>query len=80
MSRAFILGGVNSLRGFNGAFDGERVPDREEFPIDKPNELIDSRSSLYFLLKTELKFTINDRLIGSLFYDGGLVTVSGRQF
>ena len=31
VSRAFILGGVNSLRGFDGLIEGERVPDKEEF-------------------------------------------------
>ena len=80
VSRAFILGGVNSLRGFDGLIQGERVPDKEEFPIENANALIFNRSSFYLLLKTELRFSINKNMTGTLFYDGGLVTVSGKDF
>ena len=80
VSRAFILGGVNSLRGFDGLIHGERVPDKDEFPIDNANELIFSRSSFYLLLKTELRFSISKNFTGTLFYDGGIVTISGKQF
>ncbi len=80
VSRAFILGGVNSLRGFDGLIHGERVPDKEEFPIEHANALIFNRSSFYLLLKTELRFSINKNMTGTLFYDGGMVTVSGKDF
>ena len=80
VSRAFILGGVNSLRGFDGLLDGQRVPDKEEFVIAGSNQLISSSSSFFFLLKTELRFPINDNLKGSIFYDGGSVTIAGKQF
>lgn len=80
VSKAFILGGVSSLRGFDGLIDGERVPDKKEFPIDKANDLIFSRASFYFLFKTELRFSISKNFTGSLFYDGGIVTISGKSF
>ena len=80
VSRAFILGGVSSLRGFDGLIDGERVPDKEELPIESANELIYSRSSFYVLFKTELRFSISKNFTGSLFYDGGIVTISGKSF
>ena len=56
VSRAFILGGINSLRGFDGLIQGERVPNKEEFPIEHANSLIFNRSSFYLLIKTELRF------------------------
>ena len=80
VSRAFILGGVNSLRGFDGLIHGERVPDKEEFPIDNANEIIYSRSSFYLLLKTELRVPFSRNFTGSLFYDGGMTTISGKTF
>lgn len=80
VSRAFILGGVNSLRGFDGLIHGERVPDKNELPIDHSNALISSRASFYMLLKTELRFSISTNFTGTLFYDGGIVTISGKKF
>lgn len=80
VSRVFILGGVNSLRGFDGLITGERVPDKEEFPIDDANQIIVRRSSFYLLLKTELRFSISKNFTGTVFYDGGIVTISGETF
>ncbi len=80
VSRAFILGGVNSLRGFDGLIQGERVPDKEELPIEGGNALIPTRSWLYLLLKTELRFRIRENWMGSLFYNGGFVNVAGYRF
>ena len=34
VSRAFILGGQNSLRGYDGRIDGERIPDAQLAPIE----------------------------------------------
>ena len=80
VSRAFILGGMNSIRGFDGLIQGERIPDKNEFPINNANELIFSRSSFYFLVKTEMRFSIDNHFTGTLFYDGGTVLISGRNF
>ena len=80
VSKTFILGGANSLRGFDGLINGERVPDKQEFPIEHANQLIFSRSSFYLLLKTELRFAVSKSFTGSVFYDGGFVAVSGNKF
>ena len=80
VSRAFILGGMNSLRGFDGLIQGERVPDKYELPIAGANELIKTRSWLYFLLRSELRFPVWENWMGTLFYNGGYVSVSGKNF
>ncbi len=80
VSKSFILGGANSLRGFNGLLDGERVPDKEELNITGTNQIINSPFSAFFLLKTELRFPISRQLRGSIFYDGGMVVILGKDF
>ena len=80
VSRGFILGGVQSLRGFDGLIQGERVPDKEELPIEGANELIDTRAWFYFLLRTELRFPLWADWMGSVFYNGGFVNVAGRKW
>ena len=80
VSRGFILGGINSLRGFDGLINGERVPDKQELPIQGANELISGRHSLYFLLKSECRFPISGNLLGTVFYDGGMVGIQGKKF
>ena len=79
VSRSFILGGINSLRGFDGLINGERVPNREELPIEGANTIIAGHSSFYFLLKTELRFPITDNLRWTVFYDGGIVGIEGEK-
>ena len=80
VSHAFILGGVDSLRGFDGLLDGQRVPNKEEWRITGSNQLISSAASFFFLFKTELRFPIKKNINGSIFYDGGSVAISGRKF
>ena len=80
VSRGFILGGINSLRGFDGLIDGERVPDKEELPIEGANTIIAGRSSFYFLLKSECRFPITDNLLWTVFYDGGMVGIEAQKF
>ena len=78
--RYFILGGLNSLRGFDGKIRGDRIPRASEFPIDSPVET-KPFSSYYFLLKQEIRFPIyGDFLNGALFYDaGGVVLFSEKM-
>ena len=80
VSRGFILGGINSLRGFDGLINGERVPDKEELPIEGANTIIPGRSSFYFLIKSEFRFPITDNLLWTVFYDGGMVGIEGKSF
>ena len=71
--RLFILGGPNSLRGFDGEINGTRIPDQKTLPIDNPVENKDY-SSAYALIKNELRFPLyKKRFFGALFYDLGLV-------
>jgi len=83
VSRSFILGGVNSLRGFDGLLAGDRVPDKEEFPIKESNQVLDGQFSLFALLRTELRFPLRflfNSLEGAIFYDGGGVMISEMHF
>ena len=80
VSRGFILGGINSLRGFDGLINGERVPDKEELPIEGANTIIAGRSSFYFLIKSECRFPITNNLLWTVFYDGGMVGIEGKRF
>ena len=77
--RYFILGGLNSLRGFDGEIQGDRIPRINEFSIDNPLETRKD-SSYYFLLKQEFRFPIyRDFLNGALFYDAGGVYLTSKD-
>ncbi len=76
--RYFILGGLNSLRGFDGKMQGDRIPRVSEFAINSPIEM-KPFSSYYFLLKQEIRFPIyRDFLNGALFYDAGGVFLTSK--
>ncbi len=75
VGRLFILGGVGSLRGYNGEHRGDhahRVPSTDELPIKNALEN-KPYSSAYVLAKNEVRIPIDRRLGLTLFYDGGLV-------
>ena len=80
VSRAFIIGGNNSLRGFSGELDGERVPNKKEFPVQSINQIIYSPLSYYGLYKGELRFSIYKKVGGILFYDSGFVQIKNFSF
>ncbi|MBX3021948.1 MAG: BamA/TamA family outer membrane protein [Bdellovibrionales bacterium] len=86
---AFLLGGINTLRGFDLASDNERVPKQGDgvsdshpngFQLEKGNQRLIQNDSYYYLLKTELRFPIYGEHGGVVFYDGGAVGVSGYKF
>ena len=85
VSRAFILGGQTSLRGYDGAVEGERLPSARELPVTSANEplrLKNSRPvdrSQYGLLKIEFRFPLLKSLKGLVFYDGGGVFLQSRR-
>ena len=75
----FILGGVNSLRGFDGDINGERVPNRYELEITDANDII-KESVFYFLTQSELRFPLyKDILKGVIFYDGSYMKLTKTQ-
>ena len=82
VSRAFILGGQSSLRGYDGNIAGERIPRRRHTPIQTANETLRLKysgslenvlRSQYNLLKLDLRFPVFKGFKGVLFYDIGTV-------
>lgn len=76
-SHIFFLGGTSSIRGFSGSGSIERIPNAYEFPS---NEVIVNEDSHYYLLRSEFRYPIYGVVGGVLFYDGGLVNVTGYEF
>lgn len=76
-SQIFFLGGTSTIRGFGGSSSNERIPQGVEFPND---EVVVLHQSEYSLIKSEFRFPIYDSLGGVIFYDGGIVEVSGYHF
>jgi outer membrane protein insertion porin family len=82
-SQAFFLGGISSIRGFSGAEINERVPpdNPPQFTVSgSSTQLLIKSESHYFLFKNDLRFPITGNHGGVLFYDGGLVKVTGVDF
>jgi outer membrane protein insertion porin family len=79
-SHAFFLGGVSTIRGFGGSSDNERLPPNYELEVTSSSQLLIKTDSHYFLLKNELRFPIVGEHGGVIFYDGGMVKVTGETF
>jgi outer membrane protein assembly complex protein YaeT len=85
---SFILGGISTVRGFDSASDHERIPSTEIdgngnhilFEVPRGNKKLVTSDSHYYLIKSELRFPIVGSHGGVIFYDGGLVQISGKQF
>lgn len=85
-SRAFFLGGANSIRGFDPSRPNERIPS----DLDFQGQIIGGyqgggllripTDSYYYLFKTEFRFPLHNQIWGSLFYDGGAVVIDGVDF
>ncbi len=87
VSRAFILGGQTSIRGYDGNIEGERIPSSKVAPIKTANESLklslDNKiekvlTNSYALLKLELRFPVSNNLKGLLFYDTGMIFLGGQ--
>lgn len=85
-SRAFFLGGANSIRGFDPSKPYERIPSNYDLQgqiiggYQGGGLLVVPTDSYYYLLKTEMRFPLYKQMWGSLFYDGGAVLISGVNF
>ena len=88
VSRAFILGGQNSLRGYDGYIGGERIPRVKYAPIETANEALQLKnkeslenvvSSQYGLVKINFRFPIFEGFKGVLFYDLGAVLLKSSS-
>ena len=81
VSRAFILGGQTSVRGYDGNIEGERIPSQKAAPIDTANEPLrlasggKARSTQYGLMKLELRFPLLKNVKGLVFYDFGAAQI-----
>jgi len=88
VSRAFILGGQNSLRAYDGNISGERIPRRRYTPIQTANETLRLKrgdeienvlSSQYNLLKLDFRFPVFKDFKGGVFYDIGMVYLNSKN-
>ena len=86
VSKAFILGGQSSIRGYDGNIEGERIPRDSLAPIQRANDplqikkdkaLINVISNMYALLNFNFKVPVFEGLKGIFFYDLGLVYLKG---
>ena len=78
-SSFFFLGGPNSLRGFGGSNPLERVPSSDAIGGHNQfqgTELIRTKSVLYHLIRSELRYPITGIFSGVVFYDAGEVNMS----
>lgn len=75
-SQIFLLGGTSSIRGFGGSTSNERIPQGADFPN---GEVVVNSESEYSLIRSEFRFPVYDSFGGVLFYDGGIVQVSGHK-
>lgn len=78
----FELGGISTLRGFDLSSPNERIPkDGDDgWFLGTANDKRVARDSNYYLLKSEMRFTVFGNYGFVLFYDGGAVRVSGYHF
>ncbi len=74
--KGFILGGRSTLRGFDIGTN-EVLPSVTDLGVDKDTPYYLTSSAIMSLIKTELRFPIAGDFGGSVFYDGGLVKISG---
>jgi outer membrane protein assembly factor BamA len=83
-SRAFFLGGRQTIRGFEPSNE-KRVPSEQELANGILNYNVEqdfyvTRFSSMYLLKSELRYPIYGNIGGTIFYDGGSVLVDTYRF
>jgi len=78
-SHAFFLGGISTIRGFGGTNDIERIPSGRDVEVQAGNQKLIKKDSHFFLIKSEMRFTILGSHGGAVFYDGGLVQITGER-
>lgn len=79
---AFLLGGINTVRGFDMATYADRIPKQGDdgFVVYAGNQRPIKWDSHYYLIKSEIRFPIYGDHGGVIFYDGARVDVSGYHF
>lgn len=76
-SHAFFLGGISTIRGFGGSSENERIPSNDDLEVTSSTQRLIRTDSHYVLIKNELRFPIHGEHGGVVFYDGGMVRVTG---
>ena len=88
VSRAFILGGQSSVRGYDGNIEGERIPSQKLAPIGTANEALRLQTenftenvlkSRYGLINIDFRLPLFEGFKGLLFYDIGAVSLQGKK-
>lgn len=88
VSRAFILGGQNSVRAYDGNIEGERIPSEKYAPIKTANEALQLKTeniiervllSRYGLMNLDFRFPIFKGFKGGFFYDLAFVYLKGQN-
>ena len=88
VSRSFILGGQNSVRGYDGDIEGERIPSKKYALIETANAALQLRkegvienalASRYGVLNIDFRFPLFKDFKGILFYDLGVVYLAGQS-
>ena len=78
------MGGYNSLRGYDGNIEGDRIPRKEYAPIETANEALrlqikgkdrNVTNSQYALMRINFRFPVFKNFKGLLFYDLGAVSL-----
>ena len=78
LDRGFFLGGQDTIRGFN-IDSGERLPNLLDLGITSDSfDYILKTNATKYLIKSELRFPIWNSFGGSVFYDGGYVTIKDQ--
>ena len=90
VSRAFILGGRDSVRGYDGRLKGSRIPGPSKAHIESANSALkvlshkgasseNAHKSHYGLLNLEFRFPFLENVKGSFFYDVGGVWMKAKK-
>ena len=88
VSRAFILGGQNSIRAYDGNIEGKRIPRKEYTPIETANSAFKLKtdsglenilSSQYNLFRLDFRFPLLNNFKGLVFYDFGSVFLQSAK-
>lgn len=77
--KGFILGGRSTLRGFDIGTN-EVLPSLTDLGVNKDTPYYLTTSAMMSLVKSEVRFPISGDFGGSVFYDGGMVKISGLSF
>lgn len=77
--KGFILGGRSTIRGYEAGTD-EVFPNSNDLGVNSGESFLLKGWAQMGLFKSEARFPIYGNFAGAVFYDGGLVKMSDREF